>query len=47
MISQGVKPDSHINGIYKSTKFVDIVNFYKTLGNILENVFAEMLLLCM
>ena len=38
-ISQEVKPD-YCDQVSNSSKFVDIVNFYRKLSNILENVFA-------
>ena len=38
-VSQGVKPD-YYDGVSNSSKFADIVNVYRILYNILENVFA-------
>ena len=38
-ISQGVKPDYH-DRVSNSSKFMDILNFYRTLWNVLQNIFA-------
>ena len=38
-VSQGVKPDYH-DWVSNSSKFLDIVNFYRKLSDILQNVFA-------
>ena len=38
-VSQGVKPD-YYDWVSNSSKFLDIVNFYRKLSDILQNVFA-------
>ena len=44
-INQGIKPDYH-DGVSNSSKFADIVNFYRILCNILKNVLHEKLVSC-
>ena len=38
-VSQGVKPN-HYDRVSNSNKFADIVNFYRELRDILQNIFA-------